>query len=71
VLQAILRLIFLAAIIQMVARALRRPRPAPPGGISQGSGPDRVKTPRSEPLSPYDIVDGEYEEIPVSRDSEP
>jgi len=71
VLQAVLRLFFLALIVHTVGRLLRRERASGPGGISQATGPDRVKTPRDGPFSAGDIVDGEFVEIPASRDSEP
>jgi len=67
VLQAVLKLFLLALLVHSVGRFLRRVRPPRPVGISQEGAENRVKKPRRDRLTPYDIVDGEYEEIPQDR----
>ncbi|MDH3197865.1 MAG: hypothetical protein OEO21_06465 [Candidatus Krumholzibacteria bacterium] len=66
-LQAVFRLFLLALIVHSIGRLLRRVRAPGRGGISQEGDVNRGKNPRYDGLTPYEIADGEFEEIPQDR----
>jgi hypothetical protein len=67
VLQAVFRLFLLGLIVLSIGRLLRRLRAPRRGGISQEEDENRVKNPRYDGLTPHEIADGEFEEIPPDR----
>ena len=67
-LQLILKLILIVFAFKALRSLVRRARPGRPSGSSRVSGGEKDRVPDYSELTPYDIEDADYEELPREKE---